>query len=71
MPIWREGSIPSEPTITGGVAEWLIAHVLKTCGRDERPVGSNPASSALYGAVLVLIQIYEVRKHAVDWRKPL
>ena len=25
----------------------------------------------IYGAVLVLIQIYEVRKHAVDWRKPL
>ena len=30
----------------GRVAEWFIAEVLKTSGRDERPVGSNPASSA-------------------------
>ena len=48
------GSNPSKPTkysddritLIGGVAEWLIAEVLKTSGRAERPVGSNPASSA-------------------------
>ena len=28
------------------MAEWFIALVLKTSGRDERPVGSNPASTA-------------------------
>ena len=26
----------------GDLAEWSIAAVLKTVGRDERPVGSNP-----------------------------
>ena len=48
------GSNPISPTkcsddgtnLIGGVAEWLIAEVLRTSGRAERPVGSNPASSA-------------------------
>ena len=48
------GSNPISPTkcsddgtkLIGGVAEWLIAEVLKTSGRAERSVGSNPASSA-------------------------
>ena len=30
----------------GGLAEWSNAAVLKTVGRDERPVGSNPTTSA-------------------------
>ena len=30
----------------GRVAEWFIAAVLKTAGRDERPLGSNPGPSA-------------------------
>lgn len=45
----REGSIPSTPTkiiCNGGVAERFNAAVLKTVDRDERSVGSNPASSA-------------------------
>lgn len=31
----------------GGLAEWIIALVLKTSGRVERPVGSNPTPSAI------------------------
>ena len=30
-----------------GVSEWLMELVLKTRGRDERPVGSNPTTYAL------------------------
>ena len=30
----------------GGLAERSNAAVLKTVGRDERPVGSNPTASA-------------------------
>ena len=30
----------------GEMAEWSIAAVLKTVGRDERPGGSNPSLSA-------------------------
>lgn len=35
----------------GGLAEWSIAPVLKTGGRDERPVGSNPTASAKYSNI--------------------
>lgn len=34
--------LPNLSLIIGKVAEWMIATVLKTVGRDERPVGSNP-----------------------------
>lgn len=30
----------------GSVAEWFNAAVLKTAGRDERSVGSNPTTSS-------------------------
>ena len=48
----------------GGLAEWSIAAVLKTVGRDERPVGSNPTASAR--EVLLLLDFRPQRK--VDWR---
>lgn len=41
------GSSPSRGTLFGGLAEWSIALVLKTRGRDEWSIGSNPIASAL------------------------
>ena len=37
---------PTLPIFIGGLAERSNAAVLKTVGRDERPVGSNPTASA-------------------------
>ena len=34
-----------------GWQSWSIAAVLKTAGRDERPVGSNPTPTAMGSTV--------------------
>ena len=38
----------------GGLVEWSIAPVLKTGGRDERSIGSNPIASAIFGDVTLI-----------------
>ena len=45
--VWVQVPDPA-PMIYGSVAERLMAPVLKTGNRDERFVGSNPTTSAIY-----------------------
>lgn len=45
-----ESHLASPYNIWRGGRVWLIATVLKTVGRDERPVGSNPTPSARIAA---------------------
>ena len=48
LSVKTEGSVSVKTLTYGGVAERFNATVLKTVGRDERPVGSNPTASAIY-----------------------
>ena len=46
MPLIHKFESCCTSNFNGEVAEWSIAAVLKTVGRVERPLGSNPSLSA-------------------------
>lgn len=42
----RVGMMKNRPGFNGGMAEWLMATLLKSVGGDEPSVGSNPTTTA-------------------------